>query len=46
MIVELKCPYCFTWNRLSQYDYDMNDYHVCIECYNMFYVEPQVAQNV
>jgi phage FluMu protein Com len=37
--VEIKCPHCYVLNIITQYDYDIRDWTICMECYNLFYFQ-------
>lgn len=43
--MEIKCPYCYTWNYISRYDYEMNDYEICAECYHQFIIDDTISEH-
>jgi hypothetical protein len=43
-MMEVKCPYCYDWNTISDYDYNMNDFHDCMNCFHCFLIDSATIQ--
>jgi hypothetical protein len=44
IMVDIKCPYCFDWTRLTQKEFDIRNKHICMNCFHMFAIDDTVIE--